>query len=104
MPLEIDGLKYLLASPDFEAFQRTESATGMTIIQLALTWQDLDLRRLQALLYAALWKAQPDITLDRVASLITFRNTATIVAALVLACFGDEVELAEIPDLAKDSK
>lgn len=69
VPLELDGKKYFLVF-DFNAVVIAESLTGLNLLN-ALDLRNLSASSTRALLYAALLKVQPDLTLEAVGNLIT---------------------------------
>jgi hypothetical protein len=79
--VELNGAVYSLAY-DFESIAIAEDLTGMEIL-IGVNWSKINARRLRAMLFASLLKAQPEITLEETGKLITVGNLSRIEAGLV---------------------
>lgn len=83
--LMIDGQERHL-SFDMEAICRVEQLTGLNLFKSAVS--EVNATNLRALLYAALLREDPTLTLEQVGKWITMRNVGNIHQALVTAWFG----------------
>jgi hypothetical protein len=99
-PLTIGEVTYFLAF-DFNALATAEELTGLNLLG-SLDLQNLNVTRLRALVYSAMLKAQPEITLTDVGDLFAMSTTPEIVNALVHAWTGSRPEV--VVDGAKDDK
>ena len=108
VPLEIEGETYQLAY-DFNAIAVAEAECDVNLLY-AIQFHNLNARQFRGLLYAALLKSKPDITIAKVSSLITAGNLDRISEALVQAWAAsmpkkadEENPLAPEPSLAAAS-
>lgn len=101
--LVVGGETYRLAY-DFNAVVKAEEATGVNLLTSVMGV--VTARSLRGLLWAALLKDKPDITIDKAGSLISPQNIPTIREAITTAWFGsvpkpgegdDAGEVAEAP-------
>jgi hypothetical protein len=83
--LEVDGEVYQL-SYDFNAIVRAEQATGINLLNNVLG--DIGAASLRGLLWAALLKDHPELTLEQAGSLIRPSNIGEVRKAIVIAWFG----------------
>ena len=78
----VDGKEYFLCF-DFNSIVEAENLTGLNLLN-ALDFSNINATKLRALLYSALLKLQPDITLEATGTLLAVGRGA-ITAALVKA-------------------
>lgn len=71
---------------DFEAICKVEQLTGLNLLKSAVS--EVSATNLRALLYAALLRDDPALSLEQVSKWITMHNVANIHQALVTAWFG----------------
>lgn len=71
---------------DMEAIIRVEQLVGLNLFKAAVS--EVNATNLRALLYAALLRDDPSLTLEAVSKWITMRNVGNIHQALVTAWFG----------------
>lgn len=81
--VELSGKEYSLCF-DFNAIAQAESLTGLNLLT-ALDLRSLNASMLRALLFAALLKLQPEMTLEQAGALITLTQASKVTAALVKA-------------------
>jgi hypothetical protein len=93
VPLVLNGRTLFLAF-DFNAIATAESVTGLELLN-SIDLQNLNAGKFRALLYSALLKAQPDITIEEVGSMINFTSLPAITVALVHAWTGSQPEIVE---------
>lgn len=100
--LEVGGKTYQL-SYDFNAIVKAEQETGIDLLTKVLG--NVNATSLRGLLWAALLKDQPDITLEHAGGLILLSNIAVVRQAIVAAWFGsardqggEAGEAQEIPE------
>lgn len=79
--LKLDGETYSLAF-DFNAMALAEEMSGLNLLQALRSLRDLSVSQTRALLYAALLKKQPKMTLVQAGDLLNFRTLPLITAAL----------------------
>ncbi len=79
--LKLNGKTYQLTY-DFESIAQAEETTGIELL-VGVDWRKINARRIRAMLYASMVKAQPDITLKEIGKLITVLNLPNIESALV---------------------
>ena len=84
---------------DFNAIVIAEKATGVNLLHAIV--KDVNATNLRGLLWAALLKESPELTVDEVGSLITMRNSNIIYQALITAWFGSVGEPDEDTEEAK---
>ena len=75
---------------DFNAIVQVELLTGINLLKSAIT--ELSATNLRALLWSALLKENPDLTIDEVGSWITLQKAAFIHQAIITAWFGSVEE------------
>jgi hypothetical protein len=92
----VDGTKLKLAF-DFDSIARVEEETGLSLM-VGITWTQLTVRQLRALLYASALIAQPDATLASMTKHINVRNQQRICEALVNAWLKSTPEPGEDAD------
>lgn len=95
--LTLGGKAYHLAF-DFNAIVMAEKATGTNLLSALVT--DINATNLRGLLWAALLKENPKLTIDEVGAMITPAKMGTINNAIVTAWFGsvkDDSEQGEAP-------
>ena len=80
VPLEVNGKEYFLVF-DFNAIVAAEQLTGMNLLT-SLDFSQLSATTLRALLYAALLRVQPDMTLEAAGSLLRIGTVAKVMKAL----------------------
>jgi hypothetical protein len=97
--LTVFGKVYQLAF-DFHSIAIAEELTGLNLLN-SLDLQNLNATKYRALLYSALLKAQPEITLEETADLVTLATLPDITVALVHAWTGSQPEVIVDKD-AKD--
>jgi hypothetical protein len=83
VPLELAGKKHFLCF-DFNAIATAEQLTGLNLIR-ALRSDEWSALQLRALLYSALLKLQPDVTLEDAGALINIKTMAKVTNAIVEA-------------------
>ena len=66
---------------DFNAICKLEEVTGRNALSGEM-WSSMKAQDVRALLWGALLKDDPDLTVDQVGSLITFKNLPVITAAI----------------------
>lgn len=71
---------------DFSAICTVERLTGLNLLKSAVS--EVSATNLRALLYAALLRDDPTLTLEEVSKWITMKNVGVIHQALVTAWFG----------------
>ena len=81
--LELNGMEYKLCW-DFNAIAVAEEITGQELL-LRSDPGRITAKQLRGMLYAAMLRAQPSITLDHVTELITFKHAPIIANALTQA-------------------
>ena len=88
---------------DFNAIVMAEKATGVNLLSSVVG--KIDATSLRGLLFAALLKDEPDLTLEEVGSFIRPNNIATIRQAIVTAWFGsakDDESRGEVEETPKE--
>lgn len=103
--LVLNGKTHHLAF-DFNAIVLAEKATGINLLRSIVN--EISATNLRALLWAALLKENPKLTVEEVGTWITMRNAATIHNALITAWFGSieepkETEAAPGEDEAQET-
>lgn len=85
-PLEVDGITYRLAF-DYNAIAEAEQAAGINLLEGMgkVLLGAMTAGHLRALLYAALLKAHPGITLDQAGDLLGIHNSVDVRDALLRA-------------------
>jgi hypothetical protein len=78
---------------DFNSIAEAENLTGINLLFSSMDFQNLDARKYRALLFAALLKGQPGITLDEAGALINNTTIPSILQALVEAWTGSHPEI-----------
>jgi hypothetical protein len=81
---------------DFNAIVLAEKLTGVNLLKAIVA--DVDATNLRALLWTALVRESPKLTLDEVGTWISMRNAGIIRRALVTAWFGSIEEPTEGDD------
>lgn len=76
----VDGTEFKLAF-DFDAVARVEDETGLSLM-VGITWTQLTMRQLRALLYASALLAQPKVKLEELTKHIHIRNQKLICEAI----------------------
>jgi hypothetical protein len=79
---------------DFNAIVQAEKASGLNLLKAMFS--DMTAEHLRGLLWAAMLRETPTITIDEVGSMITFLNMGEIHAAIVAAW------MASVRDADKD--
>ena len=79
--LTLEGETYSLAF-DFNALAVAEEISGLNLLQAMRSLGDLSVAQTRALLYAALLKKQPKLTLTEAGNLLNFRSLPVITKAL----------------------
>lgn len=94
--LKLNGKTYQLTY-DFEAIAAAEEATGLELL-VGVDWRKINARRIRAMLYASMVKAQPDIALKEIGKMITVLNLPKIESALVDCWMNSTPEKEEEPE------
>jgi hypothetical protein len=94
VPVEVNGRKYFLAF-DFNGLAKAEALTGLNLLT-SLDFTGLTASQFRALLFAAVSKYQPDLTLDEVGALIRPATVGKLTDALTRA-FTDSSAEPETP-------
>ena len=87
--LALDGEEYFLTW-DFNSIARAESLTGLNLLFAVDLDPNISAGQLRGLLWAALQKFQPEMTLDQVGGMIHPRHAKTIIRALNEAFHGSQ--------------
>jgi hypothetical protein len=83
--IELKGKKYFLCY-DFNAIAVAENLSGINMLT-AIDFQKLDAGKLRALLFAALLKLQPELTLEAVGDLMPLPTMFGELATALAACY-----------------
>lgn len=76
---------------DFDSIAKAEEITDMPLL-IGVNWRRIGVKQIQAMLYASMVKAQPDITMAEIKSLITVPNVPVIERALAQAWISSHAE------------
>lgn len=98
----VGGKKYFLCF-DFNALAVAEDATGLNLLR-SLDFQNLSAKTFRALLFAALLRQQPDMTLEAAGSLITASSAPKLTEALVRAYMESNPEADESESAPKNAE
>jgi hypothetical protein len=93
--VEVNGSEYFLCF-DFNAIVQAETLTGLNLLN-ALDFSNVNALTLRALLYSALLKLQPNVTLDEAGMILTL-GRGKVTTALVKAFTESQ------PEVDDDSK
>lgn len=93
VPVEINGRKLYLCF-DFNGLAKAEELAGINLLT-GIDLQKVSATQLRALLFAALLKFQPDITLEQVGAMLTYANVPKFSEALAKAFTVSNPEPAE---------
>jgi hypothetical protein len=91
--ITVGGKVYFLAF-DFNSIAKAEELTGLNLLK-SLDFTDLSITTYRALLFSALLKGNPDITLEEVGDMITVKNMTEVTLALVEAWTGSKPDVVE---------
>lgn len=88
--LVVDNVEYSLVY-DFNAMATAEQVTGLNLLQ-CLSFQNINATKLRGLLYAALLRLQPDMTLEDAGNLLGSADSQDVTNAIVQAYLGSQPE------------